>query len=321
MIEVDSLSKAYGAKLAVDDVSFKVGRGEVLAFIGPNGAGKSTTMRIVTGFIPASGGTVTIDKFNVETAPLEAKRRLGYLPENAPLYSNMTVTGFLKFSAEVRGFSGTEKMERVEKAIKTCFLEPVRHQSIDTLSKGYRHRTCFAQAILHDPDFLILDEPTDGLDPNQKREVRNLIKNMGQSKAIIISTHILEEVEAVASRVILIDRGKKIFDGSPDELRRKDSSAGAIVLEIFGKTADDVTGSLENLGPVDGVSVIKENSYSVVVDIRPGKDVDPSVFRKAIFAMVKDKDWDVGDFEVEKGRLDEVFHDLTLSDDQQGGAK
>jgi len=221
MIKVKNVSKWYGLKHAVDDVSFDVQIGEVLAFIGPNGAGKSTTMRMITGFISISKGNILINDNDIEKNPIEAKSLIGYLPENAPLYPNKTVEEFLGFCADIRGFKGKEKKAKVEHSIKQCFLEPVRHQSIDTLSKGYKHRTCFAQAILHNPQVLILDEPTDGLDPNQKREMRKLIKEMGKTKAIIISTHILEEVEAVGSRVILISEGKKVFDGTPKEFKNK----------------------------------------------------------------------------------------------------
>ncbi len=239
MIKVNNVSKCYGSKQAVDDLSFQVEKGEVLAFIGPNGAGKSTTMRMITGFIPISKGTISINGNDIEKNPLEAKQLIGYLPENAPLYPQKTVEEFLRFIADVRGFKGDEKKEKVENAIKRCFLEPVRHQSIDTLSKGYKHRTCFAQAILHDPEVLILDEPTDGLDPNQKREMRNLIKEMGKTKAIIISTHILEEVEAVGSRVVLISEGKKVFDGTPEEFKSK-SPDGKLADVFYSFTQESI---------------------------------------------------------------------------------
>ncbi len=239
MIKVNNVSKCYGSKQAVDDLSFQVEKGEVLAFIGPNGAGKSTTMRMITGFIPISDGTISINGNDIEKNPLEAKQLIGYLPENAPLYPQKTVEEFLRFIADVRGFKGDEKKEKVENAIKRCFLEPVRHQSIDTLSKGYKHRTCFAQAILHDPEVLILDEPTDGLDPNQKREMRNLIKEMGKTKAIIISTHILEEVEAVGSRVVLISAGKKVFDGTPEEFKSK-SPEGKLADVFYSFTQESI---------------------------------------------------------------------------------
>ena len=233
MIKIDNLSKKFGSKKAVNDISFEVNCGEVLGFIGPNGAGKSTTMRIITGFLPPSSGTVKIDGIDMLTNPIEAKKKIGYLPENAPLYANKTVLEFLNFIAEIRGFKGKERKKRIDTVVSHCFLEPVIHQSIDTLSKGYTHRTCFAQSILHDPEVLILDEPTDGLDPNQKREVRNLIKEMGKSKAIIISTHILEEVEAVTSRVVLINEGKKEFDGTPATFKKLSKTGN--LEEVFAK--------------------------------------------------------------------------------------
>ena len=221
MIKVENLVKAFGAKLAVNDVSFTVERGEVLGFLGPNGAGKSTTMRMVTGFIPPTAGRITVGGHDIVEQPLEAKRLFGYLPENAPGYADMTVHGFLHFCAELRGLQGDARKQAVSRVIELCFLENVLHQSIDTLSKGYKHRTCLAQSLIHDPDVLIMDEPTDGLDPNQKYEVRNLIKSMGRNKAIIFSTHILEEVEAVCSRVIIIDRGRLVASGTPQELKAR----------------------------------------------------------------------------------------------------
>jgi gliding motility-associated transport system ATP-binding protein len=221
MIKVENLTKAFGPKLAVNDVSFTVERGEVLGFLGPNGAGKSTTMRMVTGFIPPTSGKITVGGFDVLEDPLPARRLFGYLPENAPGYADMTVRGFLNFCAELRGLKGDARKKAVNRAVELCFLESVFHQSIDTLSKGYKHRTCLAQALIHDPPILIMDEPTDGLDPNQKYEARNLIKRMGENKAIIFSTHILEEVEAACSRVIIIDRGRIVANGTPQELKAR----------------------------------------------------------------------------------------------------
>ncbi len=221
MIKVDNLVKAFGAKLAVNDVSFTVERGEVLGFLGPNGAGKSTTMRMVTGFIPPTSGKITVGGYDVLEDPLPAKRLIGYLPENAPGYADMTVHGFLNFAAELRGLQGEARKQAVNRVVELCFLGSVLYQSIDTLSKGYKHRTCLAQALIHDPDVLIMDEPTDGLDPNQKHEVRNLIKHMGEKKAIIFSTHILEEVEAACTRVIIIDRGRIVANGTPQELKAR----------------------------------------------------------------------------------------------------
>lgn len=227
MIEVTNLTKKFGSKLAVDNLSFTVKKGEVLGFLGPNGAGKSTTMRMVTGFFPPTSGEAKISGHSIVSEAAIAKTKIGYLPESAPLYNDMTVIGFLKFCAEVRKLSGSAKKDAVENAIETCFLTTVAHQSIDTLSKGYRHRTCLAQALLHDPEVLILDEPTDGLDPNQKYEVRQLIKRLGESKAILFSTHILEEVEAACTRAVIVDRGAIVADGTPAELI-KQSGTGSL---------------------------------------------------------------------------------------------
>src|SRR5579859_5494293 len=219
MIRIENLVKTFGAKRAVDGISFNVERGEVLGFLGPNGAGKSTTMRMVTGFMPPSAGRITVGGHDVAESPIEAKRLIGYLPENAAAYPDMTVQGFLSFAAELRGLQGEARKKAVHRVVELCFLESVLHQSIDTLSKGYRHRTCLAQALIHDPEVLIMDEPTDGLDPNQKHEVRQLIKRMGETKTIIFSTHILEEVEATCDRAIIIDRGNIVANGTPAELK------------------------------------------------------------------------------------------------------
>ena len=218
MIEVTGLTKRFGPKAAVDDLSFSVKKGEVLGFLGPNGAGKSTTMRMVTGFLPVTAGEISICDISMIKDPQEAKRKIGYLPESAPLYNDMTVQGFLKFCASMRGLTGSARREAVAKSIETCFLESVYRQSIGTLSKGYRHRTCLAQSLLHDPEVLVLDEPTDGLDPNQKLEVRKLIKNLGKEKAILFSTHILEEVTAACTRAVIVDQGIIVADGTPKEL-------------------------------------------------------------------------------------------------------
>jgi ABC-2 type transport system ATP-binding protein len=233
MIEVAKISKHFGSKVAVDELSFTVQKGEVLGFLGPNGAGKSTTMRMVTGFIPPTSGEAKICGISITDNPAEAKMKIGYLPESAPLYNDMTVIGFLKFCAEIRKLSGSAKKEAVDRAIETCFLGTVAHQSIDTLSKGYRHRTCLAQALLHDPEVLILDEPTDGLDPNQKYEVRQLIKRLGETKAILFSTHILEEVEASCTRAVIVDRGRIVEDGTPAELIAK--APNRSLTELFRK--------------------------------------------------------------------------------------
>jgi ABC-2 type transport system ATP-binding protein len=220
MIRIENLVKNFGAKRAVDGISFSVERGEVVGFLGPNGSGKSTTMRMITGYYAPDAGRVSVGGHDVAGSPLAAKRLIGYLPENAAAYTDMTVQGFLGFAAEIRGLSGQSKQRALARAVEQCFLSSVLHQSIDTLSKGYRHRTCLAQALIHDPEVLILDEPTDGLDPNQKHEVRNLIRELGKTKAVVFSTHILEEVDAACTRAIIIDRGRIVAQGTPDELGR-----------------------------------------------------------------------------------------------------
>ena len=224
MLKVDNLKKRFGSFEAVKGISFAVEKGEVLGFLGPNGAGKSTTMRMITGFIPPTSGTAAICGHDIIKDPIGAKACLGYLPENAPSYRAMTVTEFLTFVARIRGFRGAAARAKVDEAIDKAKLESVAYKTIDTLSKGYRQRTCFAQAILHDPQVLIMDEPTDGLDPNQKFVVREMIKEMAAEKAIIISTHILEEVDAVCTRALVIANGEIKADGTPDELRAMDPS-------------------------------------------------------------------------------------------------
>jgi len=222
MLTVSNLTKDFGSIRAVKGVSFTVGKGEVLGFLGPNGAGKSTTMRMITGFIPPTAGTASICGHDIIASPVAAKRCIGYLPENAPSYHTMNVTDFLMFVGRVRGLDGAELTASVQAAIEKSRLESVRKQTIETLSKGYRQRTCFAQAILHDPQVLIMDEPTDGLDPNQKFVVRQMIKEMSVDKAIIVSTHILEEVDAVCTRAIIIADGEVVANGTPAELRARD---------------------------------------------------------------------------------------------------
>lgn len=221
MIEAKNLNKRFGNIEAVKGVSFKAEKGEVLGFLGPNGAGKTTTMRMITGFIPPTSGTASVCGHDVKSDPVTVKKQLGYLPENAPAYESMTVTGFLNFCATARGYNGGTRRSRVEEAINKCYLGEVRNQTIETLSKGYGQRVCLAQAILHNPPVLILDEPTAGLDPNQKHIVRQMINKMAPEKTIIISTHILEEVDAVCTRAIIINHGKVVADSTPDELKSK----------------------------------------------------------------------------------------------------
>ncbi len=311
MIKVQNLVKIFGTKHAVDGVSFSVERGEVLGFLGPNGAGKSTTMRMITGFIPPSAGTVSVGGFDVVEQAIPARRLSGYLPENAPAYTDMTVNGFLNFAAEIRGLRGDAKKRAVNRVVEMCFLEAVLHQSVETLSKGYRHRTCFAQSIIHDPDVLVLDEPTDGLDPNQKHEVRGLIRKMGEKKAIIFSTHILEEVDAVCSRAIIIDRGKIVANGTPYELRQKSDWAGAVTLRVSGINGATLNQKLSHLPFIKRLTVLREDATSVTARVFPKSNVNG-----ALAASIADaaQGWHIEELHTEEGRLDEVFRSITMPD-------
>lgn len=310
MIKVENLTKVFGAKRAVNGVSFSVERGEVLGFLGPNGAGKSTTMRMLTGFLAPSSGKVTVGGYDIAEQPIPAKKLLGYLPESAPAYTDMTVYGFLNFAAEIRGLRGDAKKTAVNRVVELCFLESVLHQNVDTLSKGYRHRTCFAQSIIHDPDILVLDEPTDGLDPNQKQEIRQLIRKMGEKKAIIFSTHILEEVDAACTRAIIIDRGAIVANGTPDELRRKSEWAGAVTLRILGQSANLIQEKLNQIRAGKKV-MTKANGTYVTATVFPRVAGDGDLTREVIAAT---NGWQVAELRTEEGRLDEVFYNITMSD-------
>ncbi len=318
MIKVENLTKFFGAKHAVDGVSFAVERGEVLGFLGPNGAGKSTTMRMITGFILPTGGTVTVGGFDMQEQPIPAKRLIGYLPENAPAYTDMTVHGFLSFAAEIRGLQGEARKKAVAHVVETCFLAAVLHQSVDTLSKGYRHRTCFAQSIIHDPDILVLDEPTDGLDPNQKHEIRTLIRNMGQKKAIIFSTHILEEVDAACTRAIIIDRGKIVANGTPAELRQKSEFAGAVTLRVKGVASSAVSAKLYQVPLVKRVSVVDDRDGHVTVRAFPKGNANGELARAIGEAA---HGWQIELLQSEEGRLDDVFRSITMPDTAKEAAQ
>jgi len=312
MIKVQNLAKTFGTKRAVDGVSFSVERGEVLGFLGPNGAGKSTTMRMITGFIPPTAGTVSVGGFDILEHPIEARRLIGYLPENAPAYTDMTVHGFLNFAAEIRGLRGDARAKAVQRVVEMCFLQSVLHQSVETLSKGYRHRTCFAQSIIHDPDVLVLDEPTDGLDPNQKHEVRSLIRRMGEKKAIIFSTHILEEVDAVCSRAIIIDRGKIVANGTPQELRRESDWAGAVTVRVSGINASALQQKLVQIGNVKRIAIVKEENSGVTARIFPKATNSNGALARSIAEAAQG--WRIEELHTEEGRLDDVFRSITMPD-------
>src|SRR5262245_12609923 len=303
MILVENLTKAFGPKTAVDAVSFQVERGEVLGFLGPNGAGKSTTMRMITGYIPPTAGRAVVCGFDVAEQPIEAKRRIGYLPESAPSYPDMTVLAFLGFAAEMRGLRGEDKKKAVHRVVETCFLESVLHQTIDTLSKGFRHRTCLAQALIHDPEVLIMDEPTDGLDPNQKHEVRTLIRRMGERKAIVFSTHILEEVEAACTRAIIIDRGVIVANDSPEELKARSDRAGAVVLTLQATTTAAVMEGLAQQPIVARAELMHVRNSRVVVRVYPERSRSSGAFAAQIADAAMKEQWIVEELHTEEGRL------------------
>ncbi|MBO7448117.1 ABC transporter ATP-binding protein [bacterium] len=308
MIQVQHLIKLFGNFRAVDDITFEVQKGEVLGFLGPNGAGKSTTMRMLTGFFPPSSGTAVINGYDILKDSLNARRQIGYLPENAPVYPDMTVEGYLKFIAEVRGFSGSELKKKFDRAVEICSLEKVLPQTVDTLSKGYKQRVCFAQAILPDPPVLILDEPTDGLDPNQKFEVRRMISGMAENKCIILSTHILEEVDAVCTRAIIIANGKIVANGSPSELRKKSSLYEAVTLSLDNVSAEEAKSAFMSLANVANTEILKEENGAIVIRVLPSGG---NVIAPAVAEEIRRRNWRNTQFSVEEGRLDEVFRNIT----------
>src|SRR5437764_9220370 len=262
MLEIRHLVKSFGSLIAVDDVSFTVPQGEVLGFLGPNGAGKSTTMKVITGFLAPTAGTAIICGYDIGTQPIAAKRHIGYLPEGAPAYPDMTPADFLDFIAHIRGFSGEEARRRIGRVVEMIRIAEVMHQPIETLSKGFKRRVGVAQALLHDPDVVILDEPTDGLDPNQKYEMRTAITAMRPDKAIIISTHLLEEVEAVCSRAIIIAHGRILADGTPDELAARSRWHNAVRLDLASGEAAVIAAGLQKLPGVAAVEVATDSGHA-----------------------------------------------------------
>jgi ABC-2 type transport system ATP-binding protein len=304
MIEINNLTKNFDQFTAIDDLTFSVKEGEVLGFLGPNGAGKSTTMKLITGFLSASHGSVSIDGFDISKNPIEAKSLMGYLPEGAPSYGDMTTLEFLNFVAQIRGYTGEEILLRVQRVLDEVELNSVSQQTIETLSKGFKRRVGLAQAIMHDPKVLILDEPTDGLDPNQKHHVRELIKNLARDKIVIISTHILEEVTAVCSRAIIIAQGRIVADGTPAELesRSKYHQAVSVRLSENYDLAADLTGIAE-VGDVE-----KDSEDDMVFRILASGS--NSIFSQ-VSEIAQAKHWPVTEFHVSRGQLEDVFRTVT----------
>jgi len=307
LLEVNGLTKRFGEFTAVDGIDFSVGRGEVLGFLGPNGAGKTTAMRMVTGYLPPTAGTATVAGFDVRTQAIEVKRRVGYLPEGAPLYDDMTPSELLAFVSDVRGISGAARKQAIERSAERINIGHVMHQPIGTLSKGYKRRVGIAQAILHDPDVLILDEPTDGLDPNQKHEVRNLINEMATDKVIVISTHILEEVDVVCTRAIVIAAGKIVADGTPQELEARSSYHNAVSLRAAALPAS-LTGKLESLSCVAKIEAGSAENGQSTITIFP---VGGAAILDPVSACLKEAGVAAEEIHVERGRLDEVFRNVT----------
>ena len=309
MLEIRHLVKSFGPLVAVDDVSFSVPKGEVLGFLGPNGAGKSTTMKMITGFLAPTSGTAIICGFDIAMQPIAAKRRIGYLPEGAPAYPDMTPADFLDFVAHIRGFSGTEAVRRIGRVVEMIKIAEVVHQPIETLSKGYKRRVGVAQALLHDPDVLILDEPTDGLDPNQKYEMRKVIAAMRPEKAIIISTHLLEEVEAVCNRAIIIAHGRILADGTPGQLAERSRHHNAVRLGIAGGANP---GSRAELAALPGVAAVEPvsdaESDDIIVFPRPGRSIVAEIAE-----LARERGWTITGLRVERGRLDDVFREITAA--------
>jgi ABC-2 type transport system ATP-binding protein len=321
MITTNNLSKRYGDKLAVGDLTFSVAPGEVLGFLGANGAGKSTTMRMIAGFIAASSGRVSVCGHDIERSPVAAKSCMGYLPEGAPSYGEMTVDEFLDFIADMRGLRGELRRQRRAIVIERLGLAPVIHQIIETLSKGFRRRVGLAQALIHDPQVLILDEPTDGLDPNQKHEVRRLINDLGKDKLVIVSTHILEEVHEVCTRAIIIANGRIVADETPSALEARSRYHHAVSLRF--DRAEQVEAARREIALLPQVAEVESDIRALRLTAVPKPGADAL---SAVSAIIAKNNWDVPELHLESGRLDEVFRSLTqpagivISDASPGAA-
>jgi ABC-2 type transport system ATP-binding protein len=310
MISAKALTKQYGPLVAVDGISFQVQPGEVLGFLGPNGAGKSTTMRMFAGFVPPTSGSAEICGFSIAKQPTEAKRLIGYLPEGAPSYGEMTPRSFLSFIAQIRGLSRHETALRSDDVIERLKLAPVLDQSIETLSKGFKRRVGIAQAIIHDPPVLLLDEPTDGLDPNQKHEVRELIQSMATDKIIVISTHILEEVDAVCNRAIIISQGRIVADETPAALINRSRFHNAVTLKLPRRT--ELEPVMQQLSGLEGVEHIETTDKTNSITVFPAPD---SSILKGISDLAAQESWPLEELKLESGRLDEVFRTITTNSD------
>ena len=313
MIQVENLTKVYGATRAVDDVSFNVRKGEVLGFLGPNGAGKSTTMKVLTCYLAPTGGRAKVAGFDVFDDSLEVRKHLGYLPEDTPLYKDMTVLEYLQFAAAMRGMASDRSAKRIKEIGGRCGLHEVAGKLVGELSRGYRQRAGLAQAMLDDPDILILDEPTSGLDPNQIVEIRQLIKEVGKEKTVILSTHILPEVQATCSRILIISIGKLVADGTPDELRaRERGSRYRLVMEASGTTAEAVKARLVGIKGVSRCEPVRgeDGAHSFTLDAAGDEDL-----RKVLFRAAVDNKWTLLELHREAVSLETVFRNLTTREE------
>src|SRR5215469_55605 len=316
MIEVIGLTKRFGPVAAVSGVNLTVKKGEVLGFLGPNGAGKSTTMKMITGYLTPSEGSVRVLGHDIESETIAAQAKIGYLPEGAPASGDMTARQFLTFIAEVRGFVGGGARLRVDEAVSKTELASVLDQPIETLSKGFKRRVGLAQAILHDPPVLIMDEPTDGLDPNQKHSVRALLRDMAPDKAIIVSTHLLEEVEAVCTRAVIIDRGQIVADGTPAELLARSRYHNAVTLTLPGGAIEAARTKLASLRAVAATEEARRSDGTVQITAFPKPG---ALLIEDVSAIAASEKWDVKEFYAEAGRLDDVFRAITTPDAKRTG--
>jgi ABC-2 type transport system ATP-binding protein len=312
-IAVRNLTKLYNGTPAVNDISFDVKTGEILGFLGPNGAGKTTTMKVITCYMPPTSGTVEVDGLNIFDHSLEVRRKIGYLPEMNPLYLDMNVLDYLAYSAELHHIKGAAAQHRIKEMVHACGLEEVRHKDIGELSKGYRQRVGLAQAMIHEPEVLILDEPTSGLDPNQIVEIRNLIKHLGRAKTVILSTHILSEVQATCDRVIIVNEGKIVADGSPEQLQRQFHSADIVTVELKTGANDpivDVAPKLRALAYVNTVTLLGHDKPLSRFELHADKGQD---VREAAFRLAVSEGWAVLELRRNVTSLEEVFHKLTTA--------
>jgi ABC-2 type transport system ATP-binding protein len=314
MISVDNLVKHYGDTAAVDDVSFTVQRGEVLGFLGPNGAGKTTAMRILTTFLPADSGTATLAGFDIERQPQEVCRRVGYLPENAPLYEDMGSIDYLFYVAEMRGIPRGQAKGRVARIIEICGLGPALTKKIGQLSKGFRQRVGLAQAMIHEPDILVLDEPTTGLDPNQIIEIRSLIKEIGREKTVILSTHILPEVSATCGRVIIIDEGKLVGTGTPSELAHQ-ASGGVGVSVVLRGEGEDIEGGLGSLQSAESVEFVEAEGDGLRFRIQARAGSEAGSLAEAVSGLAALRGWPLRELRTQGATLEDVFRELTTREE------